>query len=150
MLRVWFGDKANSIYNTSVFFKNQYKDDWITDDFARQVIEDVDRSKVIDANIIKSPVLGNISPLQLSGGAKALILMKHYPGKIFNASNCGDNCAKWLLKLGEEQNFTVVFYHVMNFGKGSFDIRVLNNRKLIVHDMQEFLDAGAKYLREVR
>ena len=101
MLRVWFGDKANSIYNTSVFFKNQYKDDWITDDFARQVIEDVDRSKVIDANIIKSPGLGNISPLQLSGGAKALILMKHYPGKIFNASNCGDNCAKWLLKLGE-------------------------------------------------
>ena len=44
----------------------------------------------------------------------------------------------------------MVFYHVMNFGKGSFDIRVLNNRKLIVHDMQEFLDAGAKYLREVR
>ena len=36
-------------------------------------------------------------------GVKALILMKHFPGKIFNASNCGDNCSKWILKLGEER-----------------------------------------------
>ena len=95
-------------------------------------------------------MLGNISPLQLSGGVKALILMKHYPGKIFNASNCGDNCAKWILKLAEEQNFTVCLYHIMNFGFGDFDIRILNDRKLIVHNMDEFLDAGIKYLREVQ
>ena len=84
MLRVWFGDKENAVYNTSVFFKNRYKNEWITDEFARQAIDDVDRSIVIDANNIQSPVLGNISPLQLSGGVKALILMRHYPGKIFN------------------------------------------------------------------
>ena len=92
MVRVWFGDKKNAIYNTSVYFKNRYKDEWITDDFAKKVIKDVDHSEVIDANSINSPVLGNISPLQLSGGVKALILMKHFPGKVFNASNCGDNC----------------------------------------------------------
>ena len=93
MLRVWFGDRENAIYNTSVFFKNRYKDEWITDEFARNVIKDVDHSEVIDANSILSPVLGTITPLQLSGGVKALILMKNYPGLIFNASNCGDNCA---------------------------------------------------------
>jgi hypothetical protein len=148
MLRVWFGDKDTAIYNTSIYFKNRYKDEWILEDFSRKVIEDVDHSKVIDANCIQSPVLGNISPLQLSGGVKALILMKHFPGKIFNASNCGDNCAKWILSLGETQNFTINLLHVMDFGKGEFRIRVLNDKKLIAHNMQEFLDAGAFYLRE--
>ena len=148
MLRVWFGDRKNAIYNTSVFFKNRYENDWITDDFAKELIRDVDRSEVIDANTISSPVLGNISPLQLSGGVKAVILMKHYPGYTFNASNCGDNCAKWILQLGDEQNFTINLFHVMDFGDGDFDIRILNDKKLITHNMQEFLSAGAFYLRE--
>lgn len=148
MLRVWFGDRKNTIYNTSVFFKNRYIDEWITDDFGRKVIMDIDHSEVIDANNIKSPVLGNISPLQLSGGVKALILMKHFPGKIFNASNCGDNCAKWILSLGEEKDFTINLYHVMNFGNGPYNIRILNDPHAIAHNKQEFLDAGVKYLRE--
>ena len=147
MLRVWFGDGKNSaIYNTSVYFKNQYKDSWITDDFARAVIEDVDKSKVLDSNDIDSPVLGKIPPEKLSGGVKALLLMKNKPGKIFNASNCGDNCAKWLLELGKHQNYTVCLYHIMNFGPGEFEIRIMNHDKMVVHNMSEFLDAADKYL----
>lgn len=148
MLRVYFGNKQNAVYNTSVYFKHSYEDSWILDPFVKEMIEDIDRSKVIDSNSIASPVLGNISPNQLSGGVKALILMKNYPGKIFNASNCGDNCAKWLLKLGKTQNFTINLFHVMDFGPGEFEIRILNDRKLIVHNMEEFLEAGIKYLRE--
>ena len=148
MLNIIFGDCPDAIYNTSVYFNNTYEDEWLTDEFARKVIRDVDHSEVIDANSISSPVLGNISPLQLSGGVKALILMKHCPGKIFNASNCGDNCAKWILELGEEQDFTINLFHVMDFGKGPFRIRILNSKNGIAQDMQEFLNAGAKYLRE--
>ena len=150
MLRVWFGDRENAIYNTSVFFKNRYEDGWITDPLAKEMIKDVDHSEVIDSNEIKSPVLGSISPLQLSGGVKALMLMKHYPGKIFNASNCGDNCAKWILKLAETQDFTINLFHVMDFGDDPFDIRILNKKGLVVHNMQEFLNAGVKYLQENR
>lgn len=148
MLRVWFGEKENAIYNTSVFFKNRYQDEWITDPFAVKVIKDVDKSEVISASSIISPVLGNISPLQLSGGVKALLLMRNLPGKVFNASSCGDNCAQWILELGKEKDFTINLFHVMDFGKEPFEIRILNDRKLIVYNMQEFLDAGVKYLRE--
>lgn len=148
MLRVWFGERPNAVYNTSVYFKNKYEDEWITEDFARKVIRDVDHSEVKDANTIQSPVLGNITPLQLSGGVKALLLMRHYPGKIFNASNCGDDCARWILELGEGRNFTINLFHIMDFGKGEFEIRILNHRTLIAHNMQEFLDAGIKYLQE--
>ena len=148
MLRVYFGARQNAIYNTSVFFSHSYKDEWITEEFTKNIVADVDKSEVVSANCITSPVLGNISPNGLSGGVKALILMKHFPGKIFNASNCGDNCAKWILKLGEEQNFTINLFHIMNFGKGSFEIRILNDKKMIAHNMEEFLKAADKYLRD--
>jgi len=147
MLRVWFGDRPGVIYDTSVYFRNQYEDSWITDDFAKAVIKDIDRSEVLNAHTIQSPVLGQIPPDKLSGGTKALILMKHLPGKTFNASNCGDNCAKWILKLGKERNFTIALYHIMDFGSGEFEIRILNGKKLVVHDMDEFLDAAEKYLK---
>ena len=35
MLRVWFGERPNAVYNTSIYFKNKYEDEWITNDFAR-------------------------------------------------------------------------------------------------------------------
>ena len=148
MLRIYFGDKENAIYNTSVYFKNKYKDEWITDEFAKEVIRDVDHSQVIGPNDIYSPVLGNISPLQLSGGVKTLILMKNNPGKIFNAPNCGNNCAKWILKLGKEKDFTINLFHIMDFGEEPFEIRILNKDKLIVRSKQEYLDAAVKYLQE--
>ncbi len=151
MLRVWFGKRDNAIYNTSVFFRNGYKDEWITDEFGRAVISDIDKSEVIGENLIRSPVLGDISPLQLSGGVKTLILMKHYPRRIFNASRCGDNCAKWILRLGDEMDFTINLHHVMNFGYDPFTIRIMNagnSSMRIAHDMQEFLDAGVRYLQE--
>lgn len=149
MLRVYFGEKENAIYNTSIYFKHNYKQEWILDQFAKDVIKDVDQSDVVDSNNILSPVLGSIAPEFLSGGAKALILMKNNPRKIFNASKCGDNCAKWILELAKTQNFTINLYHVMNFGRGEFEIKIMNSKKpFIVHNMSEFLDAGVKYLQE--
>lgn len=149
MLRVYFGPKENAIYNTSANFRNNYDKKWLLDDFAKEVIRDVDNSEVLDSYAIKSPVLGIISPEDLSGGVKALILMKNYPGKIFNASNCGDNCAKWILELAKERNFTINLYHVMDFGKGNFEIKIMNSRKkMIVRNMDEFLDAADLYLGE--
>ena len=69
--------------------------------------------------------------------------------KIFNASNCGDNCAKRILKLWKERDFTIALYNIMDFGKKDFEIRILNNKdkKLIVHNMRDFLDAVNDYLK---
>lgn len=61
------------------------------------MIRDVDRSEVIGSGVIDSPVLDGISPRELSGGVKTLIAIYKKPERIFNASACGDNCAKWLL-----------------------------------------------------
>ena len=58
-----------------------------------EMIRDIDKSEVISAHLIESPVLGSISTKEISGGVKTLMLMAFDgSGKIFNASSCGDNC----------------------------------------------------------
>ena len=94
MLHVFFGDMDNAIYNTAVFFKNDYEDEWIVDPLVKEMIRDVDQSEVIDSGVIDSPVLGKIPPTGLSGGVKTLILVLFEPQKVFNASTCGDNSVK--------------------------------------------------------
>ena len=120
MLNIFYGDMPEAIYNTAVYFKNVYEDEWITDPLSREMIADVDKSVVLGSGIIDSPVLGKIPPLSLSGGLKTLMLIDHMPEQIFNASTCGDNCAKWLLKIGEEKDITVNLRHLMDFGEGNF------------------------------
>lgn len=145
MLNIFYGDMPEAIYNTSVYFKNVYEDEWITDSFSRKMILDVDKSTVLEQAIIDSPVMGKIPPTSLSGGVKTLILMKHEPEKIFNASTCGDNCAKWILKMAETQDFTINLRHIMDFGEGKFEIRILNTNQ-VVHDMRELVPIAGLYV----
>ena len=145
MLNVFFGDMPEAVYNTAVFFKNDYEDEWIIDPFVKEMIRDVDRSEVLDSGVIDSPVLGKIPTLSLSGSVKTLILVLFEPKKIFNASTCGDDCAKWLLKISEEEDRTVNLRHIMDFGTKSFEINILNEN-VVVHSMREFVDIAIKYV----
>lgn len=145
MLNIFFGDMPEAIYNTAVYFKNVYEDNWITDSFSRKMILDVDKSIVLEQAVIDSPVMGKIPPTSLSGGVKTLILMKHEPEKIFNASTCGDNCAKWILEMAKVQDFTINLRHIMDFGEGKFEIRILNTNQ-VVHDMGELVPIAGLYV----
>lgn len=140
MLNVYFGDMPGAIFNTAVYFKNTYRDSWITNPLSVQMIKDVDKSDVVSESVIESPVLGSITPLALSGGVKTLMLVNFDRKHVFNASTCGDNCAKWLLKIAEKRKVVINLHHVMDFGKGPFKIKVLNNGK-IVSNMDELLTA---------
>lgn len=44
------------------YFDNVYEDEWIEDDFVKEMIKDVDKSTVISAHVIESPVFGAITP----------------------------------------------------------------------------------------
>lgn len=145
MLNVYYGNMSEAIFNTAVYFKNSYEDQWITDPIAREMILDVDKSVVLDSAVIDSPVMGKISPTALSGGVKTLILMKNERSKVFNASTCGDNCAKWILKLAESENLTINLRHLMDFGEGTFDICIMNTNQ-IVHSMKELVPIAGLYV----
>ena len=145
MLNIYYGDMPQAIYNTAVYFKNTYEDDWITDELSCQMIQDIDHSTVMGARVIDSPILGAITPRELSGGVKTLILIAHVPDKIFNASTCGDNCAKWLLKMVEQRDVTINLRHLMDFGKQEFEINILNTNQ-VVHSMAELVPIAGMFV----
>ena len=144
MLSIYFGEMPEAIYNTAAYFKNTYQENWIISDFAREVIKGVDHSEVIDKQLIKSPMLGMISPEQLSGGTKTLILIKNCPGMVFNASTCGDNCARYILKIARERDVTINLYHIMRFGQ-RFRAKILNDGA-VVDCMEQLIIHAAKYI----
>ena len=146
MLSVYLGEMDQAIYYPPVYFDNQYEDEWITDKLSMEMIKDVDKSEVIGPHLIESPVLGPISVKEISGGVKTLILLAFdRSGKIFNASACGDNCAKWILKIGKEKDLTINLRHLMDFGNNDFEIKILNTGDT-VHNMEEFVRIAGNYV----
>lgn len=149
MLTIIYGDVEESIYNTSVYFKNTYEEEWLETDLAKAMIKDVDDSEVLSGACINSPVLGQIAPERLSGGVKTLLLMLNEPAQIFNASTCGDNCAKWILEIGKRMDLTINLRHMMDFGQNErFDIRIANGGE-IVHSMRELIPIASVYLHQM-
>lgn len=149
MLSIIYGDVKNSIYNTNVYFKNTYESEWLESELAKKMIQDVDDSEVLGGECIKSPVLGQIPPERLSGGVKTLLLMLNEPDRIFNASTCGDNCAKWILEIAKQKDLTINLRHMMNFGKDTdFEIKIKNGGE-VVHSMKELIPIASKYLNQM-
>lgn len=141
MLKIIFGEVENSVYHPPTYFDNRYEDEWIMDPLAVAMIKDIDKSDVVGAHLIESPVLGPISVKEISGGVKTLILMAFdRSGKIFNASACGDNCVKWIAELGRQKDLTINLHHVMDFSSVPAFEAVMLNTGAVVHSYGEYLD----------
>lgn len=145
MLKIYYGSLPNEIKSASVYFDINYKPEWLDNELNQKMIEDVDKSEVIARNIIESSVLGIIPPQWLSGGVKALICMNSDDrGYIFNLSNCGNNCAKWVREIAETKDLLVTTHHYMSFNDvEDFKIEMINTGK-IVNTKEEYLDEFIK------
>ena len=146
MLTIYFGDLDNVIYNTSVYFNNVMSPEWMNDELAQRMIKSIDGATVVGPNAVDSQILGVIPVEKLSSGVKTLLLLRFLPDKVYNASNCDDNCAYWILKIAKMQDITINLYHMMDFG----------NRKIhgarcqhgeIIHTMDERVLIAADCLR---
>ena len=145
MLNIFFGDMENVIFNTSVFFDNTYQDSWFQDDFTKRVIKDIDKGEILGPNCVTTKTLGPIPPTKIAGGTKTILLMKFDNDHIFNASTCGDNCAKWILKIAKDKDLTINLRHIMNFGKKDFSAKILNSGKIIT-TQKEYVEQAVMYL----
>lgn len=137
MLKIWYNTGIEYLNDAPAYFDNVYEDEWLEDDLVKEMIRDVDNSEVLTPHIIESPVLGAITPRELSGGVKVLILMLKDDSFIYNMSNCGNNCAKWVLKIAEKKDLTVFLRHIMRF-EGEFEIQIMNTGR-IVHNRSEYV-----------
>ena len=140
MLSIYFGDMPQAIYNTPTYFNNVYLDAWLEDPLDQKMIRSVDKGEVCGPNAVNTKALGLIPPTKLSGGVKTLMLIHNLPDKVFNASNCGDNCARWILK-----DVTITLRHIMDFGDRKLNIKVLNTGQ-IVSNMGDLAEIAARYV----
>ena len=141
MLKIVFGDIDNSIYHPPTYFDNTYEDEWITDPLSIEMIKDIDGSEVISPRVIDSPVLGSLSVKELSGSVKTLMLMQFDDsGKIFNASVCGDDCAKWIVKISRKKDLTINLHHLMSFDDCDDFSAVIVNTGKTVNSSKEYVD----------
>ena len=150
MLCIIFGEMPEDmekkyVYNTSMYFDNTYLDNWLTDELSVKMIKSVDKAVVLSPNAVDSKALGVIPVTKISGGLKTLLLIRHDDTKIFNASTCGDNCAKWLLKIAESEDRTINLHHLMEFGKEPFQIRILNTNQ-VVCSMKELISIAGEFV----
>lgn len=77
------------------------------------------------------------------------MLILNESDKIFNASTCGDNCAKWILEIGKLKDVTINLRHMMSFGKDTdFEIKIQNGGE-IVHSMEELVPIASEYLNKM-
>lgn len=57
MINVYYGKMPEAVFNTAVYFKNAYEDEWITDSVARDMILDIDKSIVLDSAVDRKSVV---------------------------------------------------------------------------------------------
>ena len=86
MLKIWYYANIEYMKDAPSYFDNVYEDEWIDDSFVKEMIQDVDHCTAISSHVIDSPILGAITPRELSGGVKVLILMLKDDSFIYNMS----------------------------------------------------------------
>ncbi len=65
---------------------------------------------------------------------------------IFEATSCGENCAKWLLEIGNTADITINLKYLMKFKEYEpFDILILNEDKR-VHTNKEYVSTAIHYV----
>lgn len=146
MLQITFGDVDGMLRKAARYFDANYEPEWLDDPLVKEMIKDVDKSEVISREVILSPVFDSMSPMYLSGGVKSLILMLKEPEHIFYGSLCGDNCAKWILKIGEMHDIHVSLSYLMDFGpkEETMNALILNDGTRI-STVEEYIYKFAKF-----
>ncbi len=145
MLHIYFGEMKNANYGPD-WFKANYDLAWLKDQFVQTIIKDVDKSEFVDGLIINSPVLGPIPPERLSGGLQTLIMIYEKPDLIFDATSCGENCAKWLLEIGKTKDVTINLNYLMKFTNAdSFEVHIENENRTIT-SREEYVMTAVKYV----
>ncbi len=133
MLYITLGfNVEGKISNTSGYFNSKYKVDWLNNDLAKEIIKDIDNSIHVKDHVIESPVLGAIPPIWLSTGCKGLLILLNSPsGIILSGERFGDNCFKWLSKLGEQKDVYITLSHYLDEEDIPLTATITNNGKVV-------------------
>ena len=152
MLKVFFGEDGKAHTNPDTVFENINTIGWMDDPFIRKMVEDVDRVKVLDTGHIMSPIFGAISPRDLSGGVKTLMMLYKRSEILFDLICCGENCGKWLLEISKMHDIEVTTSgtHMLFKNEDVMDGLCLNNGEYFKTGFRYCVLAGTYVLNSRR
>lgn len=121
MMTVYVKNKPPYPYlrTASAYFDDEVEPDWMTDDFVKAMVQDVDKSYVFS---MMQCVHRNGRPmtcLGLSGGVKGLIMiLKDEKHRAYSSAIFGGNCVRWLAHLSHLVDFDLYMEHPLEFISG--------------------------------
>lgn len=99
MLHLYFGNKKGALLSGENYFNAQVDTSVIESNFGKYVIGKIEKGKVYSKNNIVIPIIGSISPENLSGGTKTLLSLYYNNTLLVDLASMGDNCFEPLAKL---------------------------------------------------
>ncbi len=157
MLRIWFENKRyfklpvqDRIFrDIDAWFDTCYDPKWSKDPLVREMVKAIDKSEIIDYNVI-SPILGSISVRNLSSGVKFLISVYcagNPDNLIFSTTSCGDNCCYWISEISKrcDAEIATSIFH-MDF-QPDFTFKCMNNGKVYT-TYEDYLLCASKIICE--
>ena len=133
------GREPKCINQIDSFFNRNKEESWFSNPVVQRIIRNIDKTEVVQGEVLKSPVFGIMAPDRLSTGCKATILLEMIPEVNVYATRCGDNCVADILEIASRKDITITLHHCMRFPDTGFSAVVLENGHL-VHSHAEFVD----------
>lgn len=152
MLKIWAGDgypNGKVIKRVDTYFDIMKEKSWFNDKFIQEMIKDIDNGTVVLKDFaLENPIIGVMSPDKLSGGVKTVILMKYFPKEVFDITNCGENCFKWIFKVCENEDRVAVlkYFPEISF-LNPFKVEILNSGE-IATNADELSEKTMDYILE--
>ena len=141
MLRICFGELKEALYGPT-WFTYCHDLSWFQDERIQEMVREIDKTEYLGGSVFNSPVLGMIPPEKLSGGVKTLIVIDKMPDKVFDATNCGENCAPMLLEIGRRTDVTVNLRAFLPLkSEDSFEIEIVNTGSIVTNEQDYALAA---------
>lgn len=101
----------------AVTFIYDYESEWLNDKLSKEIMLNIDDIVFNDGDYLKHRDYGALSPRELSGGTKTLLLL--YKGSLDNyivkASNLGPNCFKYLEKIAEDKEVYIYLDYIIPY-----------------------------------
>lgn len=100
-----YDDKSWIMY-PGIYFDHLLDLSVLQDQFAQQLVSEIDKSEVLLNNVIMSPVFGPMPPKQLSGGVKTLIVL-YAQDKPVTGLSLGNDTVASLLEIAKRKDITI-------------------------------------------
>lgn len=147
-IKIYFGHKADELYEVDSYFDNCFEGSWFESDLARRILKTIDRVYEVNDTAMKalhvcddSPIV--ISPRDLSSGTKALLIMLNTDEPDVCLSRCGDNCIPFFLEIAKNKKVSVTLNNAFD-NPYEFEFFCENDGK-IYNTVYEFANCVMRY-----